>query len=123
MSHAATTRQSGDARNASVLPGPCQPMPITPRLMLLLAEVPGLWPAKAGRTAGRIAADPAAFRKLRRLNERGYRVSSEPDCWDMIHLNITFPSGVANAQLERAACSVPVPGRKPALQDLLTKCL
>src|ERR1700759_498170 len=111
MSHAATTRQSGDARNASVLPGPCQPMPITPRLMLLLAEVPGLWPAKAGRTAGRIAADPAAFRKLRRLNERGCRISSEPDCRDMIHL-ITFPRGVATADWEEKASFVPVPGGK-----------
>jgi hypothetical protein len=42
MSHAATTWQSSDARKDLVLPGPCQPMPITPRLMRLLAEAPGI---------------------------------------------------------------------------------
>src|SRR5882762_1076394 len=95
MSHAATTWQSGDARNDCVLPGPCQPMPITPRLMLLLAGVPEFCAPKAGRTAGRIAADPAAFRKLRRLNERGGIAPSERDHLDMINLNITFASRVA----------------------------
>src|SRR5580698_11645028 len=97
MSHAATTWQSSDARKDCVLPGPCQPMPITPRLIRLLAEAPELCLAKAGSTAGRIAADPAAFRKLRRLSVRDRRASWERDCSDMFHLNITFHHGAATA--------------------------
>jgi hypothetical protein len=88
-------------------------MPITPRLMELLAEFPEVWAANAGRTAGRIAADPAAFRKLRRLNERGGRASSEPDFWDIIHLTI-FRTGVATARLGSAAAFGSVPGIKTA---------
>src|SRR5580658_9556604 len=72
-------------------------MPITPRLMVLLAEAPELCLAKAGRTAGRIAADPAAFRKRRRLNERSCNGCSPRESCDMVHLNITFHHGAATA--------------------------
>src|SRR6202041_3570532 len=88
MSHAATTWQSSEARKALVLSGPCQPMPITPRLMRLFAEVAGLCAANAGRTAGKIAADPATFRKLRRLI--GERATPETNSSDMFYLNTTF---------------------------------
>src|SRR5580704_2573253 len=120
MSHAATTWQSSDARKDCVLPGPCQPMPITPRLIVLLAEAPELCLAKAGRTAGRIAADPAAFRKLRRLKERSWRDSSERERWDILNLNITFRSGVANAHVECAPSFVPVPLRKAGMEGALS---
>src|ERR1700723_3984950 len=93
MSHAATTWQSSEARKALVLPGPCHPMPITPRLMRLLAEGAGLCAANAGTTAGKIAADPAAFRKLRRL--RGERATPDLNFSDMFYLNITFHKGAA----------------------------
>src|SRR5215469_9430108 len=95
MSHAATTWQSDSVRKASVLPGPCQPIPITPRLMRLFGEVPLLCAARVGRTAGRIAAVPAVFRNWRRLNER--RADLKPDFSGMFQLHITSSEGVATA--------------------------
>src|SRR5580692_10601829 len=109
MSHAATTWQSSEPKKACVLAGPCQPMPITPRLIRLLADPPAACLAKAG-IAGRTAAEPAAFRKLRRLNERRFRASSERDCRDMIHLNITSTYEAATAQLGCAASFAPAWG-------------
>src|ERR1019366_4216074 len=91
MSHAATTWQSDNVRKASVLPGPCHPIPMTPRLMRLLGEVGGVCAAALRRTAGRMAADPAVFRKRRRL--KGRRRNSDPDCCGIIYPNITSYGG------------------------------
>src|ERR1017187_2175293 len=68
MSHAATTWQSDSARNDCVLPGPCQPMPMTPRLIF---PDGGVLPSRPrtllGRMAGKTMAAPAAFKNWRRL--------------------------------------------------------
>src|SRR5690242_15000450 len=80
-SHAATTWQSGKARNALVLLGPCMPQPTTPRVTRSDgAFLPPRPSALRGTNVGRAMAAPAAVRKWRRLtlalNEGFFIVSS-----------------------------------------------
>src|SRR6185503_5722220 len=86
MSHAATTWQSERFSRFSVLPGPCQPIPITPTLMRLFGEVFEVCAAAPRRTVGRIAADPAVLRNRRRLNERDQ--GPEPDCSGIFYISV-----------------------------------
>ena len=72
-----------------MLPGPCHPIPMTPRLMRLLGEVVGVCAAAAlRRTAGRMAADPAVFRNRRRL--KGRKRCSYPDSCGITCPNFTL---------------------------------
>jgi len=90
-------------------------------LILLLAEGFELCALNAGRTAGRIAAEPAAFRKLRRLSRRSGSASLERDCLDMINLNITFPREVATAHLSAAGWCAPDRAKETGMTAALSE--